>query len=261
MVREPMSAEVGRECFVERPMLRKLLSVALLALGMGLGGRAPRRRERAMRVVHRFEFAPCPRIVVGTSSINSSVRRFSRTCRRPFMRRSRSRACGPSARRSCSRGPSRRSAMWSSSTSAKRRTRSSGPSIARCSREVQYTVQRPVTRTVWKDVTVHGRTARCARLTTRTESYTVCRPVRETTLKTCVYNVSRPVREVGTRTYATRSAGRCRRPSSKTVNYTVCRPVQETCYKTCAYTVCRPVQKRCGRVASRTPCRSRSSTP
>ncbi len=28
----------------------------------------------------------------------------------------------------------------------------------------------------------------------------------------------------------------------KTVSYTVCRPVQETCYKTCAYTVCRPVQ-------------------
>ena len=37
MVREPMSTEVGRECFVERPMLRKLLSVALLALGIGLG--------------------------------------------------------------------------------------------------------------------------------------------------------------------------------------------------------------------------------
>src|SRR5262245_35639286 len=32
-----MSAEVGPECFVERPMSRKLLSVALLALGIGLG--------------------------------------------------------------------------------------------------------------------------------------------------------------------------------------------------------------------------------
>ena len=31
-----MCTEVGRECFVERPMLRKLPSVALLALGFGL---------------------------------------------------------------------------------------------------------------------------------------------------------------------------------------------------------------------------------
>ena len=35
-----MSAEVGRECLVERPMLRKLLSVAILALGIGLGAAA-----------------------------------------------------------------------------------------------------------------------------------------------------------------------------------------------------------------------------
>ena len=33
-----MSAEVSRECTVERPMLRKLPWLALLALGLGLGG-------------------------------------------------------------------------------------------------------------------------------------------------------------------------------------------------------------------------------
>ena len=101
----------------------------------------------------------------------------------------------------------------SSSASARSPTRSSGRATGRSTARCHYTVQRPVTRTVWKDVHLHGLPAG-ARDALETRSYTVCRPVRETTFKTCVYNVSRPVREMSLQGRApTRSAGRSRRRS------------------------------------------------
>ena len=238
-----MSTEVGRECFVERPMLRKLLSVALMALGMGLAWPSTRRRERATRVVPRIVICPVPqecgghieyqlqRQTVLQNVSGDRLRDATGPVRADRLRDGHAaqddhHACENVVEQSCPRRSRTRSSgrVYRTVPAARSTTRSSGRS----------------SRTVWKDVT-----------------YTVCRPVRETHLETRTYTVCRPVREttlqdVRLQRLPRRSARSrykdvcytvCRPVQEtviKTVNYTVCRPVQETCYKTCVYTVCRP---------------------
>ena len=202
-----------------------------------------------MLAVPRHVVVPCPRSVAGTLNISSSGRPCLQTGDGDGLRD----AAGqlrPQRLRDGDAAEDDHHACETVDRAVRPRaspTRSSSRATGRCTGDSAYTVQRPVTRTVWKECT-----------------YTVCRPVRETHMENRSYTVCRPVRETTlqdvrlqrlhagprghrTRIAATRSAGRCRRPIVKTVNYTVCRPVQETGYKNCTYTVCVPVPKTCYR--------------
>ena len=243
-------------------MLRKLLSVALMALGIGAGrGRAPGGGGQ-LRWWCLESMLPVPQECGGHIEYQLQRQTVLQNVPETVYETQQVPCVRTSARRSCSPGPSPPSGTSSSSASARCPTRSSGRSTGRSPREVHYTVQRPVTRTVWKDVHLHGLPAgardaprdpvvhrlpaRSARPRSRRASTTSATPVREVSLQGRA---------------ATPSAGRSRRPSCKTVTYTVCRPVQETCYKTCAYTVCRPGAEDLLPVACPTRCRCRSSTP
>src|SRR5258708_39433936 len=60
-----MCTEVGRECLVERPMLRKLPSVALLVLGMGLSVAAHPARGASYAGGASYRICPVPQECCG----------------------------------------------------------------------------------------------------------------------------------------------------------------------------------------------------
>ena len=86
-------------------MLRKLPSVALLALGLGLGAVEHPAQGASYAGGARIESAPCPRNVADTPCISNSVKRSFRTYKRPFLISKWCRSCAPSTRRCCSLGP------------------------------------------------------------------------------------------------------------------------------------------------------------
>ena len=194
-------------------------------------------------MVHRIVSAPCPRTVAGTPQYQLQRQTVLQNVQETVYETATSPgACGPSARRSCSRRT-----VTTVKNVVEQQVRDEPYTVQRpvyrtVPREVQYTVQRPVVRTVWKDVTLHGLLGPCARRTSRPGRTRSRTPVRETSFKTCTYNVSQPVREVCYKDVCYTVCRPVQETVIKTVSYTVCRPVQETCYKTCVYTVCRPVQ-------------------
>ena len=223
-------------------MLRKLPSVALLALGLGLSVTAHPAQGASYAGGASYRICPVPQECCGHTqyqlqrqTVLQNVQETVYDTQQVPVRADRLRD-GHAAEDGHNGPECRRTAGVATS-----RTRSSGRSTARFQREVHYTVQRPVTRTVWKDVT-YTVTPAGARNALGDPVVHGLHPVRETSFKTCAYNVSQPVREVSYKDVCYTVCRPVQETVFKTVSYTVCRPVQETCYKTCVYTVCRPVQ-------------------
>ena len=177
-------------------MLRKLLSVALLALGIGLGATAHPAQGASYAGGASNRICPVPQDCCG--HIQYQLQR--QTVLQNVQETVYDTQQVPCVRTVCETVMQPRTVTTVRNV-VEEQVREEPYTIQRpvyrtIQREVHYTVQRPVTRTVWKDVTYTVcRPVRETHFETR--SYTVSRPVRETSFKTCTYNVSRPVREVG----------------------------------------------------------------
>ncbi len=238
-------------------MLRKLPSVALMALGLGLGVTEHPAQAASYAGGASMRFCPVPQECGGHVQYQLQRQTVLQNVQETVYETQQVPCVRTSARRSCSRGPSRRCVTSSSSTSGKRPTRCSGPCYRTVNREVHYTVQRPVTRT---DLEGRARTrsaGRSARRTTRPSLHGLPAGPRDHDQDVRLQRLPAGPRDVVQGRAPTRSAGR-QETVIKTVNETVCRPGAGDLLQDVSATRSAGRSRRSATGRSRTPCRCRS---